>query len=314
MRILVIEDVKASLLVYSSCLRASGATVIAAESGYQALEAFERENPDLILLDVMLPDIDGFEVARRIRRMEKPGNWTPIIFVSAKTSDEYLEQGIAAGGDDYIYKPVSEVVLRAKVKAMQRIVQMRTSLVVLARKLDSANQELQRLSSSDGLTGLPNRRLFDETLEREWRRARREGAEITLMMCDVDHFKAYNDTYGHQAGDDCLKQVALTLRQALERGADLAARYGGEEFAIILPGTGLDGALIVAHKMLNGIRELRIPHTGSPFGQVTASIGIASMVPGEGPAEALIEAADQALYRAKREGRNRVCHPDSAAG
>lgn len=307
MKILVIEDVKANLLVYSRCLQRLGAMVVAADSGYQAIDLFERETPDLVLLDVILPDIDGFEVARRLRRLEKPGNWTPIIFVSAKTSDEYLEMGITAGGDDYLYKPVSEVVLGAKVRAMQRIVQMRASLVALTRKLDAANRELQRLSSSDGLTGMPNRRLFDETLEREWRRAKREGTEITLMMCDVDHFKAYNDTYGHQAGDDCLKQVALVLGRALERGADMAARYGGEEFAIILAGTGLDGALFVAHKMLNGIRELRVPHTGSPFGQVTASIGIATAVPGEAPAEALLEAADQALYRAKREGRNRVC-------
>lgn len=314
MKILVIEDVKASLLVFRHTLERLGETVVTAESGYEAIDIFCRENPDMVLLDVVLPDIDGFEVARRIRRLEKPGDWRPIIFISAQTSDEYLEKGIAAGGDDYIYKPISEVVLRAKVKAMQRILQMRTSLVVLTRKLDTANQELKRLSSRDGLTGMPNRRFFDQSLDQEWRRAQRNNTEITLMMCDIDYFKDYNDTYGHQTGDDCLKQVAQAMSRALERASDMAARYGGEEFAIILPGTGMGGALFVAHRLLNDIRELHLSHSASPIGRVTISIGIATAIPGSSSFQELIEAADQALYQAKREGRNRVCQAPAILG
>ncbi len=311
MKILVVEDSKANLAVVCKIIEKLGAKVFSAENGYDGVALFQRERPDLVLLDVILPDIDGFDVARKIRESENPGEWTPIIFLSSLTKDEDLEKGIAAGGDDYIHKPVSEVVLSAKIRAMQRIAQMRTSLVVLARKLDSANQELKRLSSSDGLTGIPNRRYFDETLDREWRRAKRNGTEISLLMCDVDFFKKYNDAYGHQAGDDCLKEVATTLCQSLERGGDTAARYGGEEFAVILPDTGLGGTLFVAEKARLMIHKLNIPHSGSNHGRVTLSIGIAGMVPNEeDPPQTLIEAADRALYRAKSEGRDRVCKFD----
>ena len=203
---------------------------------------------------------------------------------------------------------MSEVVLSAKIRAMYRIVQMRTSLVVLTRKLDAANQELQRLSSSDGLTGIPNRRYFDEALDREWRRCRRVGKELALIMCDVDHFKRYNDYYGHQAGDECLRQVAEALKVGLDRGGDVLARYGGEEFVIVLPETSTGGALIVAERVRHAVMALGIPHAESSYSQVTLSLGLASMVPNEScqPSE-LLHAADQALYAAKHEGRNRVC-------
>ena len=173
MKILIVEDASATLLVVSKYIERFGAQPIAVNNGEQAISAFRNEQPDMVLLDAMLPDIDGFSVARQMRAHEKPGAWTPIIFLSGMTSDKDLEKGIAAGGDDYLYKPVSEAVLNAKVRAMQRIIQMRTSLVVLARELDTANQELKRLSASDGLTGIANRRFFDEHLSREWRRARR---------------------------------------------------------------------------------------------------------------------------------------------
>ena len=214
-----------------------------------------------------------------------------------------------SGGDDYLIKPVSETVLAAKVRAMQRIAQMRYSLLVLTRKLDEANQELTRLSSLDGLTSIANRRQFDETLLREWRRASRQRKPLALLLCDVDKFKQFNDGYGHQVGDECLKAVARTLSLVLRRPADMVARYGGEEFAVILPDTDITGALQVAEGMRSAVEGLRITHRyARGSGVVTVSIGVASVIPerNEGLSADLLKAADDALYQAKESGRNRI--------
>lgn len=314
MKILIVEDTRTSLLIITQYVQRFGATALQAETGEKAIEIFQAERPDIVLLDIILPDTDGFAVAQRLRALEENGGWTPIIFLSSLNKDADIERGIAAGGDDYLAKPISEVVLGAKIRAMQRIIQMRTSLVVLARKLDAANHELKRLSASDGLTGIPNRRLFDEYIAREWRRARRGSTSIAMIMCDVDHFKLYNDTYGHQAGDDCLRRVAGAIQKAMERASDIVARYGGEEFAVVLPETQIGGALFMAEKIRHAIHELHIPHSGSQSGQITLSIGIAASVPGEhNPPDELIEAADRALYQAKHDGRDRVCRFDALA-
>ena len=312
MKTLVIEDSSSSLNILCHYIEKMGITPIPAKTGTIGVDLFLSEHPDLVLLDIILPDIDGFEVARRIRQLERPGDWTPIIFLTALNKDEDLEKGIAAGGDDYLHKPVSDVVLGAKIHAMQRIIQMRQSLLVLTRKLDTANQELKRLASLDGLTGIANRRHFDEVLEREWRRAMRQGTELSVLMCDIDFFKQYNDTYGHLEGDECLRQIANTFIVAMDRGGDLIARYGGEEFAAVLPETSLGGALFVAERMKMAIAQLNLANTGSPFGHVTASFGIASAVPMPETAPlSLVDAADRALYQAKDEGRNRVCRTSS---
>jgi diguanylate cyclase (GGDEF)-like protein len=313
MKALVIEDTATSQAVICHLLERLGIQPVQARDGLSGIANFEKEQPDLILLDIILPGIDGFEVARRIRAMEKPGEWTPIIFLTALTKDEDLERGIEAGGDDYLFKPVSEVVLAAKVRAMQRIIQMRHSLLVLTRKLDSANRELTRLSAVDGLTGIANRRQFDEALLREWRRCLREREPLSLLMVDVDYFKQYNDGYGHQAGDECLKTVAATLRGKLRRPADIVARYGGEEFAAVLPDTAQEGAVRVAESMNSAIQQLGIPHEGSVFGSLTVSVGVATLIPlqVEGLPR-LLGAADWALYEAKREGRNCVRVADPA--
>lgn len=309
MKILVVEDTQSSLQLICKIVSQQGHVPIPCQEGSTALELFKAERPDLVLLDVMLPDLDGFQVASRLRQLETHGDWTPIIFLSVLSSDTDMARGIAAGGDDYLFKPISEVVLNAKIRAMQRIIQMRTSLVVLARRLDNANQELRRLSSVDGLTGIANRRQFDETMEREWRRTLRTQGELALLLCDVDHFKGFNDRFGHQAGDDCLRLVARCLAQTLDRGGDLAARYGGEEFAVILPDTRLEGALCVAERLRQSVAALRIPHPDSPHGHVTISIGAATLAAHRGTAcQCLIRDADEALYHAKHEGRNRVAH------
>lgn len=313
MKILVVEDSRANRLLLTQHVERFGAIALPAETGEAALAVFAHQRPDMVLLDVVLPDIDGFVVAQRIRAMEKQGDWTPIIFLSSLGDDASIEAGIAAGGDDYLLKPVSEIVLGAKIRAMQRLVLMRTSLLALTQKLDAANKELVRISSSDGLTGVANRRFFDETIALEWRRARRHSNSIAMLMCDVDFFKLFNDTYGHQAGDDCLRKVAFAISLNTERPSDLVARYGGEEFVVVLPETTIGGALMVAEKIRQAIRELNIAHESSPGGRVTMSIGIASAAPGfDNPPDDLIHAADKALYRAKREGRDRVCRADAA--
>lgn len=311
MKVLVVDDTRVNLAVLVHFVERLGLTPLQAENGSDALEMFRREKPDMVLLDVIMPDINGYEVARRMRQLEVNGDWTPIIFLSAMTGDSDLEEGIAAGGDDYLFKPVSEVVLGAKIRAMQRIIQMRNSLVVATKKLDAANQELRRLSSSDGLTGIANRRFFDEYIVREWRRVRRGKGTVSLIMCDVDHFKRYNDTYGHQAGDDCLRGVAGAISSAMDRAADVVARYGGEEFVVVLPDTPAGGAMVVAEKIRHAVHQINMPHAASPFARVTLSIGLAALSPeADNPPQALIGRADKALYRAKHEGRDRVCRYD----
>jgi diguanylate cyclase (GGDEF)-like protein len=309
MKALLIEDTVTSATLVCHLMNKMGLECAHARDGASGIEAFKKDKPDLILLDVIMPGMDGFEVAQRIRQLERDGEWTPIIFLSARTADEDVERGIAVGGDDYLVKPVSEAVLKAKVSAMQRIAQMRASLLVLTRKLDEANRELTRLSAVDGLTGIANRRSFDAALLREWRRSARVGASISLLVVDVDCFKQFNDAYGHQVGDECLKAVARALVGHSRRPADLIARYGGEEFAAVLPDTSEEGARIVAEAMRNAVQSLAITHRFSSAARVvTVSIGIATVTPGRSDESGfvnLLKSADQALYESKHAGRNR---------
>jgi diguanylate cyclase (GGDEF)-like protein len=312
MKILVVEDSRSSRPLLAQHVERFGASALSATSGKEALEIVARSRPDLIFLDVVLPDMDGFAVAQSIRGSENPAERTSIIFLTHPDNDASVQKGFAAGGDDYLLKPVSEVVLGAKIRAVQQIVLMRASLIALTRKLDAANQELVRISSSDDLTGVSNRRFFDEAISMEWRRARRHSNSIAMMMCDVDFFKSFNDTYGRQAGDNCLRKVALAIRQHTERPSDIVARHGGGEFAVLLPETTIGGALMVAEKVRQAIRELNIPNAASPGGSVTISVGIASAAPGfDNPPDDLIKAADKALQRAKQDGRDRICRADA---
>ena len=310
MKALVIEDTLTSATLVCHQLGKMGLETVHARDGESGIEAFKRERPDLVLLDIIMPGLDGFEVAQRLRQLERDGEWTPILVLTARTSDEDLQRGIEVGGDDYLIKPVSEVVLKAKVRAMQRIAQMRYSLLVLTRKLDEANRELTRLSSADGLTGIANRRRFDETLLKEWRRCARDGRPLTLLLMDVDFFKPFNDNYGHQVGDECLKAVARTLAETLHRPSDMVARYGGEEFAAILPDTDQTGARAVAEALREAVQGLAITHRFSAVSRVvTLSVGLACEYPARGDDNGfvrLLKSADAALYEAKKNGRNRV--------
>jgi diguanylate cyclase (GGDEF)-like protein len=307
MKILLVDDSPAILAATTQMLQKMGHTVTVAENGETALAAYERERPDLVLMDVTMPVMDGYAAAQQIRR-RYPEDWVPIIFLSGADHEQHLERGIRAGGDDYLIKPASYVVLHAKIHAMQRIDEMRKRLLKMSAELTAANRALERMSRQDGLTELANRRCLDSYLSDEMARARRSKKELAFALCDLDFFKPYNDHYGHQAGDQCLKKVAQALRSACRRPADLAARYGGEEFALVLPETGLTGAAQVAEGVRNAVARLLIRHEYSSVApHLTVSIGVASLVPAkEIQIERLVSIADQALYQAKNLGRDRI--------
>lgn len=307
LKVLVVEDSKVTLKAICNYLGRMGIQPLTAVTGKDALAIYRRERPDIILLDGRLPDIDGFEVAREIRAMENKKDWTAIIFLTSMTRDEDLARGIEAGGDDYLVKPVSEIVLQAKVSAMRRLVEMQRSLLGLTYKLNLANKELQLLSATDGLTGLSNRRMYDELSLREWRRCERMKKPLSLVLVDIDYFKLYNDNYGHQAGDECLKIVAAQMLRAAPRASDVVARYGGEEFVLALGETDMDGAVWVANHLRQRIEDLNMPHAASKLKHVSVSCGVASVIPNDNMSlETLLQSADYALYQAKEEGRNRV--------
>ena len=238
LKVMVVEDSKVTMKALCNYLERMGVSnPLKAVTGQAAIEMFRKDRPDIVLLDALLPDIDGFDIARQLRDIEKGKEWTAIIFLTSLAKDEDLARGIEAGGDDYLLKPISEVVLKAKISAMRRLVEMQRSLVEVTQKLNVANKKLQRMTTIDGLTGIGNRRSFDDFAVREWRRCIRMKKPMSLIMLDVDHFKQYNDTYGHQAGDMCLKTVAAQVARSAPRAGDLSARL----------------ALPVVHPMRGGV-------------------------------------------------------------
>lgn len=280
----------------------------------EALEAVIQSRPTVILQDLVMPGVDGLTLVRRYRARPETRD-IPIIVLSSKEEPQTKSMAFAEGANDYLVKLPDAIELIARIRYHSRSylnLQQRDEAYRALRQsqqqLMETNLELQRLTHSDGLTGLSNRRYFDEYLGAEWRRASREGKAIGLLMIDVDHFKSYNDTYGHVAGDEVLKRVATTLSDAGARASDLPARFGGEEFAVILPGATPVGMRLIAEKARLSIEQLAIEHTGSLTSKVvTVSIGVAILQPSADQlATLLIETADAALYRAKRDGRNRV--------
>ena len=268
--------------------------VLMATSGEQALALCVSRQPDLVLLDVVMPGMDGHDVCRRLKA-DAATRDIPVIFVTAHDDESAETQGLEVGAVDFISKPINPKIVRARVK---------THLTLKAQ-----SDLLRQWVYLDGLTGVHNRRHFDERLASEWARALRNGTELSVLLLDVDFFKAYNDHYGHQAGDECLRQVAARLRQNVKRPGDLVARYGGEEFACLLPDTPLAGALAFARQLGTDIAALGLAHAGSTVaGVVTVSVG-ASTKPfdASGTAAALLREADAQLYVAKSRGRNRVC-------
>lgn len=304
-RILIVEDNPTNISLLTAMFRGAQLSVTIAVTGSEALEQVAANPPTLILLDIKLPDTSGFELCQVLKNNPATQD-IPIIFMTALSEVNDKVKGLSIGAVDYITKPFqpAEVLARVRIHLKMRLLNCR--VMQQAAQLEQANHELQRLARLDALTQVANRRWFDECLDREWRRLSREKKPLSLIFCDVDCFKAFNDHYGHLRGDACLQKLAHTLERTAKRPADLVARYGGEEFILILPDTEATGAIRVAHAIQESLHQLQIPHEQSsvtPF--VTLSLGIACQIPNvETTPDVLVAAADRALYLAKQKGRN----------
>lgn len=292
--ILIIDDTPMNIRVLSELLM-DDYEVLFATSGADGLKRALSELPDLILLDIMMPGMDGYEVCKRLKSDPLTVD-IPVVFVTALSQDADEAKGLDYGAIDYIVKPITPAIALARIRnhlKMKRYQDLLTSQALL-----------------DGLTGIPNRRRFDTVLKQEWQRAKRTGSKLSLLMIDIDHFKLYNDHYGHLAGDDCLRAVARAMSQTMQRGGDTVARYGGEEFACILADTSETGAAAVADRILKSIVDLQLPHGTSPVAPIlTVSIGGYTAHPEtdtEIDQDLLVKYADENLYRAKQAGRNQV--------
>lgn len=291
-KLLLVDDQRVNILVLHELFREE-CEIFMALNGEQALQLCRTVSPDLVLLDVCMDGLDGHEVCRRLKA-DPQTHHIPIIFVTGNTAEKDEVYGLELGAVDFIVKPINPVIVKARVN---------THLT-----LKRQNDLLRSLVMLDGLTGVANRRKFDEELARSWLQSLREQAELSVIMIDVDYFKHYNDHYGHLKGDSCLQAIAGALEAAVNRPYDLLARYGGEEFACVLPNTRLKDAVVVAERMLAHVKALQLEHLGSDIGQlVTVSLGVAATTANHAVApQALVEEADRQLYQAKQAGRARV--------
>jgi len=304
--ILVVEDSPLNSSILSGILRDRDYTVRLASDGPSALRMVKQGAPELVLLDIRMEGMDGYEVCRHLKADPATAD-IPVIFVSALEAGLDKVKAFHVGGVDYVTKPFQAFEVIARVQNHLKTARLQKQIVIKNAELERVNRMLQAVSYMDPLTGLANRRHFEEFLDQEWRRARRDETPLAMVLAAVDHFKAFNDTYGHRSGDDCLKYVATEISGALHRGGDLAARYGGEEFVVVLPRTEAVGAVVVAEEIRARVERLRILHQASPHRVVTVSLGLACLRPGENESsDALVGAADRALYRSKEAGRNRV--------
>jgi len=275
--------------------------VLFARSGDEALQLVQQDAPDLIVLDVMMPEMDGYQLLELLQR-DQALRQVPVIFLTGRDAEADERRGLEMGAVDYWTKPVSIDI--ARIRARNHL------------ELKRHRDLLAKLAITDPLCNIANRRGFEDYLAREWFRAARAGRPVSLLMIDIDYFKAFNDRYGHPAGDQCLRRVAALIDATLSRPADLVARYGGEEFVCVLPETAAEGALVLAKRVRDAVADSALVHGDSPLGQrLTISLGVATLLPSttDEPAE-LIERADRALYDAKRGGRDRIAIADYAPG
>jgi two-component system cell cycle response regulator len=310
-RILIVDDDRTNVSLVRKGLEPFGYAFAEAHDGTQALSAIRKERPDLIVMDVEMPGLSGVEVCRIVKANQGEGGFgfIPVILMTARKASSKIE-GLELGADDYLVKPFDMLELGARVKSMLRLKVLQDQLIEKNRELDRANKELDRLSRTDGLTGLFNRRYFEERFAVEFARSNRYRAPLSCLMIDIDHFKRLNDSCGHAFGDKVLQAVSGVAQHML-RDVDMLARYGGEEFVALLPETGPVEALRVSERVRQGIERLKLVHEAQGVEakrvHCTASIGVATFpVPGLDSAEALLRAADDALYAAKEAGRNRV--------
>ena len=291
-RVLIVDDSATNRQMLGDCLEADYA-VLLASSGEEGLELAREHQPDVILLDVMMPEVDGYEVLRQLKEDDRTSSLC-VVFITGLDTPEAEEKGLVAGASDYVTKPLHPTVVRARVALHMQVVRQR--------------RMLETLANIDGLTELPNRRQFDAVFAAEWARSARTHQPLSVAIMDVDFFKRYNDHYGHAMGDHALQLVARGLAKRIKRPAELVARYGGEEFVVIMPDTPIEGAIQLADSLRLGVEGQGIPHKRSSAAIcITVSIGVASTsTDAPASAESLLQRADERLYRAKKAGRNRV--------
>ncbi len=318
--ILIVDDRPENLSSLKALLEDKELNIICANSGQEALSHLLDNDFSLVLMDVQMPEIDGFETAKLMRGMKKTRN-IPIIFVTAISKEEkFIFKGYEVGAIDYIYKPIDSVILKSKIKVFVELYKQKKLFQLQAlelqkkveelektkRELEEVNRILEHLSSHDGLTGIPNRRSFDEVLDKEWKRAIRSSEKISIMLIDIDFFKNFNDIHGHIMGDSALKLVAKTISKTIKRPGDFVARYGGEEFIVVLPNTDSKGAFELAELIRKNIESVGIIDESSKISKVlTVSIGVTTEEPNtKSNLENILEDADFALYESKKNGRN----------
>jgi diguanylate cyclase (GGDEF)-like protein len=291
-RILAVDDQRLNLNIMHGLLK-DDYQVMVATTGEQAIKAAISAQPDLILLDINMPGMDGYEVCQRLKE-DPMTTRIPIIFITALTESEDETRGLELGAADYITKPLHASVVKARVRTQIR--------------LKRQNDLLESYAFRDGLTGLANRRAFDERSALEWNRLQRAGEPLSTIMIDVDHFKLYNDSYGHGQGDECLRAVARALAQRVQRAGDMVARYGGEEFVVLLPDADHGAAMAVGENLRSAVEALRLEHRASKVtDHVTISVGVTTGRPSaESNLAALLQGADEMLYACKAAGRNTV--------
>jgi diguanylate cyclase (GGDEF)-like protein len=297
-RILVVDDETANLAVLNKIL-SPGYTVFTAKSGREGLKRVVEDKPDLILLDIIMPDINGFELLKTLKA-NPDTRQIPVIIITGLDTEADEERGFVLGAVDYITKPFKNAIVIARVRTHIQIVHH--------------IRMIERLGLVDPLTDIPNRRCFDDRLALEWRRALRDQKPVAFMMIDVDKFKTYNDTYGHPQGDTLLRTIAHIFAAAARRSGDMSARLGGEEFGVLLPDTELRAAVKVAEEIRSRVEAERIPTAdGKTQTRTTVSIGVVSLVPAQGVSmENLISRADTRLYQAKEQGRNCIRFDESS--
>jgi len=304
-RILVVDDIPLNRKLEKTYLESVGYQVVLANDGVAALQRVDEETPDLILLDVMMPKMNGFQVCQRLKHTENT-RFIPIIMVTALNEIEDKVKGIEAGADDFISKPFNKLELLARVKSLLRIKHLHDELELKIAELEIAQSRLLQLAITDGLTGLYNYRYFKEQLSQEIIRSQRHNTKVSITMIDIDFFKNYNDNHGHPAGDLVLKTIADLLRNNI-RKIDVAARYGGEEFALVLAETDKPAAGFVANKIKSLVENQKFDYEATqPNGKLTISMGVSTFPDDAATPDELVNVADQRLYRAKKAGRNRV--------
>ena len=301
LEILVIEDSPTQALQMQFLLEAEGYEVTVARNGSEGLDYLSKNPFPIVITDWVMPEMDGIEFCRALRQQKQEG-YVYVFLVTAKNSKEDLVRGLEGGADDYLVKPIDPAELTARLATARRILE-------LERTLKEKNREITRLLHTDHLTRVFNRTHLDEQLGATCRQSQRYGRELSVVLCDLDHFKTVNDTYGHQVGDLVLKEFARTINDTLRLGIDWVARYGGEEFVVVLPETGFEGALQVCERLRQVVSEMRIEDGKGGSFSITASFGVAVLeinCPEPASGYDLIGLADDCLYQAKNAGRNRV--------